>query len=876
MIRRRTYNPSHLTGEELKASFLARHENLEEMLRSLRTYVDCHPGEHMLLVGARGMGKTTLGLRFLQSVAEDPVLAMKWQPVPFYEENYDIASLADFWLASLRHLSRATADDRWRQKSDELTQHEPDQSRRESYALASLLDYCNASGRRLVLFVENLDLVFQQIGDERETHALRGVLIEHSELLLVGSANALFDAVRSQSAPFYEFFRIITLNGLEREQCGKLFESIVEREEALDSGRFLAQEQGRLETIRELTGGNPRLLVLTARMLIESPLGSAFDDLEALIDEQTPYFKSLIEALPGQARKVFNCLAAEWTPMLAREVSVRVNLSPSHTSAQLRQLMDKGYVRERRLSAEKRTRYEVADRFYNLYYLLRFIQPGRLRLERLVAFLHNLYGDAGMPALYGAVLQSLRARVLSNAEFVDWVLVFAPQVSEDYAFDGRSSWLEVVFNLSIEKLGAESSVVNRLTQMIGPASIDLYVQRGITLIEANRLEKAESMLRLAIVEDRDYFALYLLALVLVQLDRVDESLEVFGEVSAGVGLENDFGRSLTISAQVERAIILQRQGHQGQAASMAEQTALLLRPEDPYVFRERYVRSTCRTGAFFWEAGRRERAVNLWKLAVQAVRIDDEAELRIFGAAVMCLWGEWLRERDQLDEACDTLRKVRTFALTSDGPELRKLALTAISTEAQVHALSERFAEATNVWLLASDYVQPDDRSEIRESAAMSLCSAGFSRSHLADQDAESLADSGEFAAMAVDLAPDNPTVMQISAQVLANVGKWGESLEMLENAVAMLRESDSLTTGMTDTLIQIAAAGHMVRVRGIMADANLTEDLEPLWHAIRLELGEQLEPLPTEVIDAANRIRTLLVHDRQQGDLATAIGHGA
>ena len=82
------------------------------------------------------------------------------------------------------------------------------------------------------------------------------------------------------------------------------------------------------------------------QILIESPLGSAFEDLERLIDEQTPYFKARIEELPAQARKVFHCLAEGWRPMQAREVADAAKLSSSHASAQLKQLMEKGYARE--------------------------------------------------------------------------------------------------------------------------------------------------------------------------------------------------------------------------------------------------------------------------------------------------------------------------------------------------------------------------------------------------------------------------------------------------------------------------------------------------------------------------------------------------
>ena len=223
---------------------------------------------------------------------------------------------------------------------------------------------------------------------------MRATLIEHPEILLIGSANAVFEAIQYRGEPFYEFFRLFFLKGLERDEYIQIFQSLAEHENIKGIPGILNRERGRLETIRRLTGGNPRLLVLTYKILIESPLGSAFKDLEQLIDEQTPYFKSQVEELPVQSRKVFHCLAEGWRPMLAREISAATRLTSSHTSAQLKQLVNKNYAREVRSVHEKRTRYEVADRFYNIYFLLRFSRRGRKRLELLVTFLNDLFGPA--------------------------------------------------------------------------------------------------------------------------------------------------------------------------------------------------------------------------------------------------------------------------------------------------------------------------------------------------------------------------------------------------------------------------------------------------------------------------------------------------
>ena len=61
---------------------------------------------------------------------------------------------------------------------------------------------------------------------------------------------------------------------------------------------------------------------------------------------------------------------------------------------------------------------------------------------------------------------------------------------------------------------------------------------------------------------------------------------------------------------------------------------------------------------------------------------------------------------------------------------------------------------------------------------------------------------------------------------------------------------------GLTESLIQAVAAGHGSRVKRMMEEAGLTEPMEPLWHATRAELGEELEPLPAEIMETVMDIR--------------------
>jgi len=68
---------------------------------------------------------------------------------------------------------------------------------------------------------------------------------------------------------------------------------------------------------------------------------------------------------------------------------------------------------------------------------------------------------------------------------------------------------------------------------------------------------------------------------------------------------------------------------------------------------------------------------------------------------------------------------------------------------------------------------------------------------------------------------------------------------------------------GLTHSLIRGVAAGHGKRVRRMLEESGLAESMEPLWHAVRAELGEELEPLPAEIMDTVREIRQEFAQNR-------------
>ena len=942
MTRQRLYNPAHLTPDELRESFVARDDTLAEMLRVIGEQPPGRPCQHMMLIGARGMGKTTLGLRFLYAIGEDPELRVRWQPVAFHEESYGIVDMADFWVAALRHLTRATEANRWADRADALISSEGDNQRLAAYALAALTDFSQDTGKRLILFVENIDTVFGQIDDEREVHELRATLIERPEILLLGSANAFFEAIVGYGEPLYEFFRVFKLEGIEREDAGRILKATVNREGRPDVSETLNRDHGRLETIRRLTGGNPRLLVLACRMLIESPFGSAIEDLERLIDEQTPYFKARIEELPVQARKVFHCLSEGWKPMLAKEVAGAAKLSSSHASAQLRQLLERGYVREVRLSAEKRIRYEVSDRFYNIYYLLRFSRTVRERLERLIAFLHELFGSSGMRATYPAALAKLRADGTGPKDLSELLGVLARHVASDRDFEGREYWKHQARKIASERIGPNAAVIREIEDAFAhhPHEVgdEELMLRARKLIDEGHLSEAESYWR-KVIEDQPHvgFAWLAIGSVLVRqgrfeaaivsleraaersgpddpeelrvaclvlkaealfaMDRADEAIAALDCISKSVHSEDAsvVSRRGAAVAYFNSGVRLAVSDRYEEAVAALQRSCDLISVNDEIGMRSMAAESFETVAWIFCALNRHERAIDARKRVTDYISADDSEQHREVAVRALSQNGDVLFDLGRYDEAAIYWSRIASYVRKEDSAELLHMAVRGAFLEA-TGAVPTESGALDAACRLAGDYVRPDDASELRYSTAGTMAFAGnllimkeryceaetvFEAATVVDPDvdeawarwayvivlqgdAERLSEAEDYARHAARLRPRSAGALQTLSDVLALRGGWVEALDYLERSLSIdgggFHETER--GGLTNSLIRAAAAGHGQRVKRMMEQAGLAERMEALWHALRAELGEDIEPLPEEVMEAVREVKRRLSGD--------------
>lgn len=385
------HNPALLSRDEVIALFVARRPLLERLAEDLRR-AGRSSTQHHLVIGRRGMGKTLLLHRLRCVVEDDPELARRWLPLVFPEEQYNVSRLSDLWESCLDALIDAierqggpgAAELERARKA--LAAEDPLRARQ---ALELLTSWVAAHKRGLVLLLDNVDLVLGRLPDDH--WAIRDLLSTERRLVIVGTSSGPVQPAITYGDAFYDFFKIHELGGLAEAEARSLIETLDRPDGRV--ARILNEDPGRLRSLHLLTAGNPRALVLLHEVLaMGSPdARDVGQDLEQLLDKHTPLCRARLEALSPQAQQVVHALAWHWDPITAGDLAAALRLEVNIVSSQLSRLVKEGVV-EKVEYPGSRAGFQVAERLFNLWHLMRAGRRGRRRLVWLVQFLRLHYG----------------------------------------------------------------------------------------------------------------------------------------------------------------------------------------------------------------------------------------------------------------------------------------------------------------------------------------------------------------------------------------------------------------------------------------------------------------------------------------------------
>ena len=165
------YMPDHMSEAELRATFTARQHTLDYLTEEVRKQSGKRTLTSYLITGPRGAGKTTLIRMLYLRLCQDDDLVAAWLPVRFTEELPQVTSLRDLLATTLDQLADQGISEarHWHQR----VENERDDSHSQELAITGLQQIAQAQNKRLILLIENLDMLFERAVTESTRATLR-------------------------------------------------------------------------------------------------------------------------------------------------------------------------------------------------------------------------------------------------------------------------------------------------------------------------------------------------------------------------------------------------------------------------------------------------------------------------------------------------------------------------------------------------------------------------------------------------------------------------------------------------------------------------------------------------------------------------------
>jgi DNA-binding transcriptional regulator GbsR (MarR family) len=375
------YNPQAMPEGEFLARYSVRLALTQKLLKAILATGPEDDPQHFVIQGQRGQGKTSL-LRRVYLALRDSAETRDWLlPVLFKEELYGVTGLCRLWEETAGLL----ADDAGFAHLTDAFEAAWETPHYEKDCFLLLDEALRKADVRLVLLVDNLGDLFGKL-HIREQQRLREILHTSNRIQIIGASTVMLEQHYDHSAPFYQFFREINRPGLDREEALTLLRHLGTEAQQARLEQVIAQHPGRIETLRRLTAGVPRTLVLLFEILLDAD-GGAFRDLELLLDRVTPLYKHRMDDLPAQQQAVVDAVALGWDALSTKEIARATRLPSKQVSAQLKSL-ERANIIHREPTSTKNHLYRLEERFFNIWYLMRHARArDRRRALWLVRFL---------------------------------------------------------------------------------------------------------------------------------------------------------------------------------------------------------------------------------------------------------------------------------------------------------------------------------------------------------------------------------------------------------------------------------------------------------------------------------------------------------
>jgi hypothetical protein len=525
------YIPDEMDEKVFLSKFVVRNDEFEEIFEEIQNSDYQVPNQHYILIGQRGQGKTTLLRKIMLEVQRGIQLSSFLLPVKFAEEQYQIRSLCRLWEEVADYL-QSIYEEEFTSILDDMESHIEE----DDYALkcfSYLEQTLKSKNKKLLLLIDNIDELLGKL-KEKEQRQLREILLSSSSFRIIGGSTKMLEQHFDYEKPFYEFFKIVKLSGLDPKETFDFLRAISDDNQKEKIESVIQNTPQRIETIRRLTGGVPRTMVMLVDIIADEG-GNAFEDLLKILDEATPLYKHRMDDLPPVLQEIVHTIAINWDGMATKEIAKKTRLESKVVSAQLKQLEKYAIVESEAVGRNKI--YKIQERFFNIWYLMRFgRKKDRQKVEWLVKFLVSWCSKDELNNRGQKLIDAVNNGMVneSYAYYMCEALGYAgldEKIEHDMKESTRGYLLSRNSSLSKELSKSDKELKNKLLKILGitqlKSNVDLTAY--ICILEAKNLEELMPIVIERYNKNKNIDSMYNLAFVLLWSEKFINSYVNFFE-----------------------------------------------------------------------------------------------------------------------------------------------------------------------------------------------------------------------------------------------------------------------------------------------------------------------------------------------------------
>jgi len=237
------------------------------------------------------------------------------------------------------------------------------------YVLGILERKLKEKNKKLILLIDNIEGILKKF-KIYEQQKLREILLTSAEIRVIGASSEVLEFTFDYNKPFFDFFKLIKLKCLNSEETNEFLAKLGESFNIKDITEIIKSNRGKVEALRRLTGGVPRIMALLFEIFHGDNV-TAFKELNTVLDRVTPLYKHTMDWLSPVQQEIVDVIALSWEAITTKEIADKIRMQSKEVSAQLNQLEKNGVINKIPVN-KKNYMYQIKERFFNIWYLMRF------------------------------------------------------------------------------------------------------------------------------------------------------------------------------------------------------------------------------------------------------------------------------------------------------------------------------------------------------------------------------------------------------------------------------------------------------------------------------------------------------------------------